>query len=137
MLIYRLLIIQYRCDLCGIFNAASHPSLNLLTRIEWQDEQEGTQELRIIKSISHKWEMVGTLLGQADDLDNYKKSLGNDNFKCCYRVINTWIEKNGSPQFPLTWEGVYALLSCADVDERHLAEQMMKAIEVGTIMLAI
>ena len=44
---------------------------------------------------------------------------------CCIEVLTKWLD-NGSPHYPLTWEGVFELLY--DLDETELISELENAL---------
>ena len=46
--------------------------------------------------------------------------------ECCYAVMRQWLD-NGSPGYPVTWEGLIELLE--DVDCAQVAEELKYAID--------
>ena len=44
---------------------------------------------------------------------------------CCIEVLTKWFE-DGSPHYPLTWEGMFELLE--DLDETELISELQNAL---------
>ena len=67
-------------------------------------------------------------LGQTNaDFDRYRASPSSISMLCS-RVIDTWIESGGlpSPEYPITWRGVYDLL--LDIELKDVADIMTTAL---------
>ena len=64
-------------------------------------------ELGVLSKVSSEWRHLGLLFGQStSDLDNFKSKAMLDNKECCERVFDKWINDDGSPRYPLSWEGL-------------------------------
>ena len=65
----------------------------------------------VLSKMSPEWRQLGLLLGQStSDLDNFKSKAMLDNDECCERVFDKWINDDGSPHYPLSWEGLFKAL---------------------------
>ena len=47
--------------------------------------------------------------------------------ECCYAVLRQWLD-NGSPDYPLTWEGLLELLN--DVNCSQVADELRDALNI-------
>ena len=90
--------------------AAEGPSLASLRLIKWKDEKGETQRYSLLKAVSSEWQsLVDLLLLSTDQLKNIKQR-SDDNVERCREVFADWIEREGCPHYPLTWEGLFELL---------------------------
>ena len=105
------------------------PSLRFLKLFKWRDESGAKQQLKIIESISSKWQDLATLVGLSmSQMDGIQKQSLLETEQCCLRVFDHWIISNGEfTDYPITWSGLYELLE--DISHRALAEQMRTALQ--------
>ena len=69
---------------------------------------------------------MGRLLGMgAAELSAISLKNHENPEPCCTDVVTKWLE-DGSPHYPLTWEGVFELLD--DIDEAILASELQNAL---------
>ena len=105
-------------------------SMKDLTLIKWKDSQGKQRKLRIVQTICPKWRTVGNLLDISDPvLESILSQYRGDLEECCYAVLRQWLD-NGSPGYPLTWEGLLELLE--DVDCSQVSEELRDALELNT-----
>ena len=65
----------------------------------------------ILKKAKSKWRQLGDLLNQSDDLDSIAKKASNDDYECCSRVFQAWINNAGyGTGYHVTWQGLRNLL---------------------------
>ena len=84
------------------------------------------KRLEIIKTVCKDWRYIGQLLGQSmGELDGYWER-SPDYSTCCSRVFDCWINNNGHPSYPLSWEGLYKLLR--DIKHGRVANELKKAL---------
>ena len=101
-------------------------SMKNLTLLKWKDSQGKQHKLRIVQNICPKWRYIGNLLGISDPvLESMLSQYRGDLEECCYAVLRRWLD-NGSPDYPLTWEGLLDLLEDADCAE--VAEELREAL---------
>ena len=97
-----------------------------LTLIKWKDSQGKQHKLRIVQSICPKWRIIGNLLNISDPvLESMLSQYRGDLEECCYAVTRQWLD-NGSPGYPVTWEGLMELLE--DADCAQVADDLRKAL---------
>jgi hypothetical protein len=93
------------------------PTLRNLTLIEGINEEGMNKPLRVSKSIWHKWEDIGLLLGiSMGDLRRWKIINMGDPSMCINEVLEYWLE-SPNETYPATWEGLYKLLEDAELKE--------------------
>ena len=101
-----------------------------LTLIKWNNSQGKQQKLRIVQTICPKWRTIGNLLDISDPvLESMLSQYRGDLEECCYAVLRQWLD-NGSPGYPVTWEGLLELLD--DVDCSQVAEDLRDALDLNT-----
>ncbi len=99
--------------------------------LEWTDTdgQSQTQTLRVRDEMSVKWEEVGDLLELTPDrLQGIDSQRRGDVRLCCRDVLVDWI-KNGSPRYPLNWEGLLKLLE--DLELSSTANTLKLALKIS------
>ena len=100
-----------------------------LTLIKWKDSQGKQHKLRIVQAICPKWRYIGNLLDISDPvLESTLSQYRGDLEECCYAVLRQWLD-NGSPDYPLTWEGLLELLDDADCSQ--VAEELRDALNIS------
>ena len=117
---------------CGVisltFLHAAQPNLGNLTVIVWTN-REGKQEyFRLQELLCDKWILIGDLLHiPRSRLDAWKNEHHHgDPLDCIGLVLTYWLE-NGSPTYPVSWEGVYELLD--DAELTNFVAPLKEAIE--------
>ena len=105
-------------------------SMKNLTLIKWKDLQGKQHKLRIVQSICPKWRTIGNLLDISDPvLESMLSQYRGDLEECCYAVMRQWLD-NGSPGYPVTWEGILELLH--DIDCSQVSEKLRDALNLNT-----
>ena len=112
---------------CWFSITVSTVSIRNLTLMKWKDTEGKPHKLRIVQSICPQWRTIGNLLDISDSvlesiLSQYRGNLE----ECCYAVLRRWLD-NGSPDYPLTWEGLLELLE--DADCAQVAEELKIALK--------
>ena len=70
----------------------------------------------ILKKVKSKWRQIGDLLGQHDDLDSYARKYFNDDYDCCSKVFEIWINNAGhDTNYSVTIQGLRDLLCAVDL----------------------
>lgn len=97
-----------------------------LTLIKWTDSLGKQRKLRIVQQICPKWRQSGNLLGISDPvLESILSQYHGDLEECCYAVMRKWLD-NGSPDYPLSWDGLLELLN--DIECSQVAEDLQDAL---------
>ena len=100
--------------------------MKTLTLIKWKDSQGKQHKLRIVQSVCPKWRYIGNLLEIHDSiLESILSQYRGDLEECCYAVLRQWLD-NGSPDYPLTWEGLLELLD--DADCAHVGKELRNVL---------
>lgn len=98
-------------DLLGV---PSIKSLNLI-------KQKG-ESFRLVDKVGTKWKSIGYRLDISDDvLSGWHGDL-RDTKQLWNKVMNHWLTTGGTPDYPLTWEGLYELLK--DVECTEITKQL-------------
>ena len=117
---------QFSCSYLHDIVVAENVSMKNLTLIKWTDSQGKQHKLRIVQNICPKWRQIGNLLNISDSLlESILSQYRGDLEECCYAVLRQWLD-NGSPDYPLTWEGLLELLN--DVDCSQVADELRDAL---------
>ena len=96
----------------------------------WTDTQGKQHKLRIVQNICPKWREIRNLLNISDSLlESILSQYHGDLEDCCYAVLIQWLD-NGSPIYPLTWEGLLELLN--DIDCSQVADDLRDALGLST-----
>lgn len=102
-------------------------SLKTLTLLKWRDEHGFEQTFRLVDKVSAEWMQFGLLL---DIGMNQLKEWGDQHrgkaSNCWKEVMEHWLERDGTCDYPATWEGVYDLLK--DMSCSKVAEDVQKAV---------
>ncbi len=101
--------------------------LKSLILLKWTDENGVMQTFRLKDMVSAQWEEFGTLLGIClNQLTVWKKECPGDIAACWQRVMEHWITGQGSPDYPVTWEGLFTLLE--DLGCQAIAQELRSAV---------
>ena len=107
-------------------------SMRNLTLMKWTDSQGNLHKLRIVQNICPKWRQIGNILNISDPLlESILSQYRGDLEECCYAVLRQWMD-NGSPDYPLTWEGLLELLN--DVECSQVADELRDALGLSTTL---
>ena len=108
------------------FSSLPPPDLRNLTNIKWRNDKGECRKCCLIVSICPKWHKLGILLGmRGPTLSAFSMKNRENPEQCCNDVIIKWLE-DGSPHYPLTWEGVFELLD--DLDETEFISELQNAL---------
>ena len=101
--------------------------LRSLNHLRWIDEQGQEQDIRLVKKVSAKWYEFGMFLGTGlNELDAWRIQYQGDAGICWNKVMNEWLVKGGSHDYPATWEGLCILLN--DLDFGNVARDLQKIV---------
>ena len=111
--------------LCTIENVPL--SLKSLQLLKWNDENGRPHAFHLVDRVSVEWKKYGIFLGfELNQLDVWKQeSLGNLT-TCWLRVMEEWLTKGSTQDYPATWEGLYTLLK--DCDHSEVANELEKSV---------
>ncbi len=85
-------------------------TLKNLTILKWTDKDGRPQTLRLRDDISFRWRDVGNLLELGSSrIEGIAIRRHEDVRQCCSDVLQDWL-RNGSPDYPATWESMLNLL---------------------------
>lgn len=85
----------------------------------------------IINDVKHRWRELGTVLGQANELDGYMAKALFNFHTCCTYVLQAWVDNAGTGKYPLSWQGLYDALCTKDVQCKGPAESMIQKVGLG------
>ena len=91
-----------------------------LALLKWKDAEEHEHSFHLVKRVSAKWMVFGTLLGiDSNLLKGWNTQHQADFNKCWNEVMHSWLEggAGGSCHYPITWEGLCTLLKDAELPE--------------------
>ena len=99
------------------------PSLCLL---KWTDKQGRGHTFSLIDKTSAKWSDFGLFLGlPLNQLDAFDAQFRGNAAECWKHVMSFWLSGRGSKDYPVSWEGLSALL--CDVGFSEVAKELKKA----------
>ena len=80
--------------------------------------------LKIVDKISMQYQKLGLLIGlSVSEIEGFRERSFLNTEKTCNFIFDAWVSKNGhSPNYPLSWEGLYALLK--DIGHKQAADDM-------------
>ena len=85
------------------------------------------QEFRLVTKVSAKWPKFGVLLGlELNELNAWDKQYRGDCSDCWNKVMDNWLTRGGSHNYPATWNGLYCLLN--DLGLGNIAVELKKAV---------
>ena len=102
--------------------------MKLLSLLKWKDKQGVVFSFRLGSRVSTKWKTFGLLLGfQPNELDELDSRYRGVCTSCWNSVMERWLNGGGEPDYPPTWEGLYALLR--DTEQSNVARDLRKAVD--------
>ena len=91
--------------------------------LKWKDEKGQEQQFSLVNEVSSKWYDFGMLLGfSLNQLDVWNTQHAADANKCWIRVMDQWLSKGGSLDYPATWVGLCSLLK--DMGFSNIAQKL-------------
>ena len=83
----------------------------MLHLIKWNDKYGDKCEFRLVNFVCARWEDFGLFLDvPRNQLDAWKGQENSDAKKCWNRVMDDWLTRGGTSDYPVTWEGIFTLL---------------------------
>jgi hypothetical protein len=96
--------------------------------IKWIDESGQPQTFRLVDWVSASWKNFGMILGLGrNQLEKWEDQYRGDANMCWARVMEEWLNGGEGSDYPVTWEGLYTLLSDAQYSE--FAEELRNAVD--------
>ena len=95
--------------------------------IKWK---KGVMEkkFKLVSRVSSRWKKIGYCIGLTlNDLENYKRETQSNQADCWDKVMQSWLDGQGSSSYPVTWKGLCMLLK--DVDREKVAQDLEKALQ--------
>ena len=102
-------------------------SLKLLNLIKWTDERGEEQTFRLVNRVSLKWESFGYRLDLPQNmLGAWRDECLNNSARCWCKVMHHWLTGGDTPDYPVTWDGLYVMLK--DVEYSEEARELREAV---------
>ena len=115
--------IHTNLSLCPIVVALSLRSLEL---IKWTAEHGCQQGFRLVDKVSSKWQTFGRRVKIEHNKLKALEDQYRDPARCWLEVMEHWLNGGGNREYPVTWDGLYALLE--DVEFSEVAKELKKAV---------
>jgi hypothetical protein len=92
--------------------------MHTLTLIKWKDGNGNTHNFYLVNKVSSHWRMFGKLFGlEGNRLDGWDTQYGGDAVRCWTKVMEVWLDDDGTSQYPATWKGVIEVVKDAELHE--------------------
>ena len=91
--------------------------------------RDGKQKFKLVKRVKSKYKELGIRIGLTR---NYLDSMDEcwDSLKSvCEVVMKEWLDGQGQEIYPVTWEGLYRLLT--DIGCAQVAEELKAAVKAA------
>ncbi len=106
-------------------------SLKTLTNLEW-NEQGQTKTFSVAAKVSSQWLQFGVMLDhEPSQLKDWIKEC--DDSIVWKNVMESWLNKEGTDDYPATWDGFYSLLkylklseAISDLNQALMCHQLLK-----------
>ena len=106
-----------------IISLSTVSSLNLL---KWKNEQGQEQTICLVREVSASWDDFGMILGFSfNELDSWKSEYQGNTRKCWNKVMESWLSKGGTRDYPSSWKGLCTLLN--DLGFAKISQVMQRA----------
>ena len=82
-----------------------------------------------MERVSAKWRRIGKRIGLTlNNLDAIERD--RRRVEACWEdVMQKWLDGQGQEIYPITWEGLYRLLT--DIDSSQVAQELRAAVEAA------
>ena len=143
-LLQSMLILEYACIytpcMHGILDYSIWYRIASLRAVIWSQnfvhsfrscihEESNPDQVEGLPNICPKWTYIGYLLDISDSvLESILSQYHGDLEECCHAVLRQWLD-NGSPDYSLTWEGLFELLE--DADCAQVGEVLRDYLNIG------
>ena len=102
-------------------------SLSTLTLLRWTDAKGHQLNFRLINVISSRWREFGYLFGREEnELENLREECFGKANRCWCKVMNQWLENDGTPEYPPTWRGLLTVL--VDLEYSEVARELQRVL---------
>ena len=102
-------------------------SLSTLTLLKWTNAKGHQLNFRLINVTSSKWREFGYLFGREEnELENLREECFGKANRCWCKVMNQWLENDGTPEYPATWRGVLTVL--VDLEYSEVARELQRVL---------
>ena len=110
-----------------MFNSDVPLSLSTLTPLKWTDAKGHQLNFRLINITSSRWREFGYLFRREEnELENLREECFGKANRCWCKVMNQWLENDGTPEYPATWRGVLAVL--VDLEYSEVARELQRVL---------
>ena len=107
-----------------IISLSTASALNLL---KWKDEQGQEQTISLVREVSASWYDFGMILGFSfNELDSWNSEYQGNTHKCWNKVMESWLSKGGTRDYPASWKGLCTLLE--DLEFSRVSQLMQRAV---------
>ena len=91
-------------------------------------EGDREEKFELVSLVSGSWKKIGILIDLTFDvLENYEKEKRSNPVRCWERVMQDWLDGQGSSSYPITWNGLYKLLR--NINKGKVAQDLEKAVQ--------
>ena len=97
--------------------------------LKWKDASGNEKTFSLVDRVSSKWMKFGMIVGLGmNQLEAWERQFLMDANRCWLKVMTYWLQNGGNveQQYPVTWEGVYCLLT--DIGYSEIARELKEAI---------
>ena len=102
-------------------------TLKTISLLKWRDLQGQEQTFRLGNRVAAKWRDFGIQLGLTmSQLDSWDEQYRGNASTCWNKLMEHWLNGEGSRDYPPTWEGLYTLLQ--DGECANFAIALRKAV---------
>ena len=110
-----------------MFTSDAPLSLSTLILLKWTDANGHQLNFRLINIISSRWREFGYLFGREEnELENLREECFGKANRCWCKVMNQWLENDGTPEYPATWRGVLTVL--VDLQYSEVARELQRVL---------
>ena len=95
--------------------------------IKYKDGDEH-KKFELVDRVSSFWQKIGYRIGLTwNTLEDYKREALANQVRCWEKVMQEWLDGQGSLHYSVTWKGLYKLLG--DIDKPKIAQELKEAVE--------
>lgn len=96
--------------------------MSTLTLLKWRNKQKEQQRFYLIKKVSSKWSDFGCRFEREENELCDLNDECRENAEKWRKVMQVWLDNDGAPDYPASWEGVVTVLE--DVGYSEVARQL-------------
>lgn len=102
-------------------------SLTSLELIKWRDQHGHERTFRLVDKVSSKWRAFGSRVSlEPDQLEAWETRFQRDSTRCWCMIMQHWLNRGGTHDYPKTWDGLYKMLR--DVQCSEVANELKEAV---------